>query len=380
VEYEELRELLQFNDKDKNRLESTLFMPNEIFKDLNKGLNEFRSSKYSSDNKEVEYINVKGRLRKKRGKSNGVSINHITFAYSYIYLVTWLYRYAKYGKGSTTIKKEHLKMILGYGAKTQEVDYLIKKNGVLEKIGYLETTGDYPIDYHYSNRYTYEMYVNDLEPGEISFTTFSEFKEKDEHGYLKDPVTYDILNRGRNYKVKYPVKAFDRLVDEEGNIEMLGTFYEVDNTHLIPFEVFLYCMSNKDIGCTGFYLWSYLKMQNQIFENGYDVSILNLSIETGIPDSTLNKYIGLLKSYKMINFYHNQEAFSVAYRDEDRKANTYETREYFSFSDKPVPYEKIKVVTKEEYLKQLKEKEDKQKIIWGNRESDVDIPHDQLPY
>ncbi len=376
MEYEELRELLQYDDEEKH--ESYLFMPNEIFKDLQKGLNSVKP--ISNEEKEIEYIEVKGQTRKKRGKSKGASINHVTFAYSYIYLVTWLYRYAKYGKGKVTIKKEHLKKILGYGAKTQEVDYLIKKNGVLEMMDYIRTTTDFPLEYHYSNEYRYEMMDTDIVPGELTFTTFLEYKEKDERGEYLNGGSYKYFDRGKNYKIKYPVKAFERIVDSEGNIEWEGTFFEVDNTHLIPVEVFLYCMSNKKIGCTGFYLYSYLKHKNDIYEGGYDVSIEDLVIETGIPDSTLNKYISLLKSYRMIDFYHNQEAFCVAYKSEDRKANTYITNDYILFSDKPVPYERIKVIKKDEYLKQLKEKEDEKRINWGNPETEVDIAIEELPY
>ncbi|MGG3623846.1 hypothetical protein ABES25_09875 [Bacillus gobiensis] len=340
MKFEELRKLLQFDDN--TGFESPLYMPNEIFNDLHKNISKSP---------------------------------HIAFCYSYIYLVTWLYRYAIYGRVTDTLKKEHLKQILCYGAKTQEVDYLIKKNGVLEKMNYLETTGDFPTEYYYYNEYNYEK---DIDGRQLKFETLSDWKMYCEEN--KDEYSYEYVQKGKNYKIKYPVKAFTRYPnDEEMNKEYEegyedGTFFDIDNTHCIPFEVFMYCMSNKDIGCTGFYLYAYLKHQNDLHDSGYDVSLENLASETRIPNSTLNRYISLLKSYRMIDFHHNQEAFCIAYSSEQRRANTYIVNDYLLFSDKPISYERIKVVTKSEYLKQVEEKDVQ---IWGDK-AEVGIA--ELPF
>src|SRR5690606_25147350 len=126
----------------------------------------------------------------------------------------------------------------------------------------------------------------------------------------------------------------------------------------------LFCMGEKDnknkdkeIGCTGFYLYSYLSHKNDIFEKGYDVSIKNLTEETGIPKRTLIRYLGILKEYKMIDFIHNQDFFVIGMSEGERKATTYITRSYDLFSDKPIPFKRIEVKTEEEYSYYLKEKE-----------------------
>ena len=340
MKYDELRELLQYDDV--NRHESLVFMPNEIFDDL---------------------------------QTNISSSPHVAFSYSYIYLVTWLYRYAVYGRAKETLTTEHIKRILTYGARTQEINYLIKKNGVLEKLDYVRTTRDFPTSYHYKNDYDHEMYLKDLSPRLLTFTTLEDWKGRD---------FYDYLQNGKNYKIKYPLRAFNRYPQDDEMKEDYekgyedGTFFEFHNTHLIPFDVFLYCMSNKKIGCTGFYLYAYLKFKNDKHKEGYDVSIESLVEDTGIPNSTLNDYLRMLKSYRMIQFQHNQELFSLALKIEDRKANTYITNDYFAFSDKPVPYDKIKIVPKYEYLKQLKEEEESKRMIWGSQK--VDIALEDLPY
>jgi len=109
--YAEMEQLLQFNEH-----ESKIFMPNEIFGDLQKNI----------DNP-----------------------SHIAFAYSYIYFVTWAYRYAKYGTVNELIDQKFIKKILGYNPTYKNLDYLIKKDGILEQIGYIRTEKDFPIAYSY---------------------------------------------------------------------------------------------------------------------------------------------------------------------------------------------------------------------------------------
>src|SRR5690606_38694694 len=116
--------------------------------------------------------------------------------------------------------------------------------------------------------------------------------------------------------------------------------------------IFMYCMSNDDIGCTGFYLYAYLKHKNDIYGD-YDVSLEDLSYDTGVAERTLDKYLGMLKGYKMIDFQHNQEFFAIGMREEDRKPNTYTVNDYEIFLDKPVPYKKINIMKKKDYFKML---------------------------
>jgi len=321
MKYQEINSLLQYNDY--NGSERTLFMPNEIFEDL---------------------------------KGNIKNTPHIAFAYSYIYLVTWLYRYTKLLVQKDAISNNKIKEILGYQPETRTVNYLIKKNGLLEQLGYLITDNDFPV---WWNQSKYE---------ELEFTMYSEEKE-----------TFTHHNIPRNYTVKYPVKAFNRIIfQNEDKIEIEGTFYDIENTHNIPFEVFMYCMGNEDVGCTGFYLYAYLKYKNDIYEGGYDVSLEDLSSETGIADRTLDKYLNSLKGFRMIDFVHNQEFFAIGMKEEDRKANTYITRGYENFSDELIPFHKINVMKKKEYFKMIEEQVTEEfEKLFGNK---VDIALEELPY
>jgi hypothetical protein len=133
-------------------------------------------------------------------------------------------------------------------------------------------------------------------------------------------------------------------------------------------------MDNDKIGCTGFYLYSYLKRMNDFYFGGYDCPVEKLSEETGIPTRTLTNYLDVLKKYHMVECTINQKHFVLGLPQEERKANTYETMEFELFNDKPIPYEKIKVKSRADYYEEQKEKF---KHIWGSK---CDIPLEDLPY
>lgn len=301
---------LNFSEK-----ESKVFMPNEIFEDLQDSI------KKSS---------------------------HISFGYSYIYLCTWLYRYIKY-YNVKMFNGEDIKNILGYSKNNKTMNYIMKKDGLLEKMEYLKSTKNFPIGWEYENE-------------DLSFIMFDEYLD------LKDV----FLSLPKRYFIKKPLKGFFRYVTE-GDIlyETIGTFFEVDNTHNIPFEVFLFCMNNSEIGCTGFYLYSFLKYKCDLFKSGYDISLVNLSKQIKISERSLDKYLSLLKSYRMIDFYHNQDYFAVGMLKEDKKANTYIVREFDFFSDEKIPFEKIQIISKSDYLSLVEKRNEKKEVekIYFNKEN-----------
>ncbi len=318
--------LLQFDED--TGYESKIYIPNEIFDDL-KNNNDINSAA------------------------------HTAFSFSYIYLATWLYRYAKHNGiiEATSSTKEgtiSMKEILGYNQMTKGLDYLIKKNGVLEKMGYLSTVKDYPISAIF-------------EDGYLEFSMLSDL-EVEMQNYVKN-------RSSRKYTIKFPVKAFYRFNDNDED----GTFFDISNTTLIPIEVFLFCMSNDQLGCDAFYCYSYLQYQNQLFKNGYDVSLENLALETGFNIRTLKNYLHLLKGYRMIQCIHNQDYFALGMKKEHRKANTYITNDFELFHEELTTYKKIKVMPRKEYLLKLKLEKEEEIKKWEATEA-VNIPIEQLPF
>lgn len=302
----EINKLLNITGK-----ESAIFMPNEIFSDL---------QGYITKSTEVAY------------------------AYSYTYLCHYLYRSCKYFNTEKLINGNVIKEILGYSETNRTMNYITKKGGLLEEIGYLESTKEYPMTWEYKNATT-----NGGGEG-LSF-----YMSSNEDKQFLPPMS-------KRFFLKRPVKAFERVIltqKEDGSFiedEREGTFYDVANTHTVDFKVFMYCMANEKLGVVAFYLYSWLKHKNDIFSKGYDVPIDKLASETGLTRRTLLNYMDLLKGYRMITFKFNQENYVVGMFAKDRKATTYYTEDYFDFLSKPEPFKKMKVMPRGEYL-EIKKKE-----------------------
>lgn len=296
--YEEICSLVNYNEK-----ESKLFMPNEVFEEL---------------------------------KRNIKNTPHVAFSYTYLYLITWLYRYTKYFNVNVLLNNDKIKEILSYNPKQQTLNYLIKRNGLLDELEYTKTTKDYPVSWEY----------DEYSGKGITFQLHSKL-DVEYHEYVPPAP--------KGFFLKQPVFAFKRvLIDEEGEeYEIDGTFYNTDNTHMIPFEVFLYSMSNPKIGCTGFYLYSFLNHKTDLFEYGYDTPLTKLSEDTGIAERTLDKYLGVLKEYKMIDFRHNQDYFVLGLSPEERKANTYTANSYEKFNNQPTEFKRITVLQRYDYYELL---------------------------
>src|SRR5699024_7031819 len=267
--------------------QSKHYMPNEIFKDL---------------------------------QANIETSTHIAFAYSYYYLISWLYRNVKYGEPlSIEINTKTLKKLLGYNQNYKPINYIIKKNGVLDQLNYTKNDWNFPI----------EWYSEDNKPEFIKFSDTDEYMNNE---------TYK--NRRIDYEIKYPIKHFFRNTEDT---EKTGVFYDVSNTHLVQFEVFMQCMASKELGVLGFYLYSFLKYKNQQHKEGYDASKARLAKETGISERAITKYLSALRSYNMINVIHNQEYFILGSNPQDFKASTIKVNEREKFTRHPIDYKKLGV-------------------------------------
>ena len=311
MSFDGIKSALEINGK-----ESQVFLPNEIFEDL---------QGYLTSNKELAY------------------------AYSYLYLTQFLYRNCKYFNTKTLIDNKVIKQVLGYGEDNRTMNHITKKGGLLDSIGYTISTKDIPLSW--------------------------DFKKDDGEGlsfYMSSNLDKGTLDIPKMFFLKKPLKAFERTiqrVDKDGQIvgeEMQGTFYDVSNTHSVDYDVFMYCMSNKELGTTGFYLYSWLKHKNDIFKGGYDVPYEKLSAETGLTRTTMIKYLDALKSYRLIRFKFNQEYYVVGMTEGDRKATTYYTNDYYNFSDEPKPFQKMKSISNEEYLQ--------------SKKNEVKVTMEQLPF
>lgn len=230
-DYVTIAHILQYDELNENKL----YIPNSILKDLQNELS---------------------------------NASQIGFAYSYYYLVTYLYRYAKYGNANKFTQRD-LKQLLGYNPDNKKVDFIIKKKGLLEQMFYVQTEKHYPVAWRMSET-------------ELLFILSN------------DDMVSDMIPNERNYTIKKPLRAFYSCPESQEDNYYDGTFYNTDNTHAIPVHVFITAMNTKKIGVIGFYLYGYFKRQNDISKKfsgqSFYASRERLAEDTGISYNVAIKY------------------------------------------------------------------------------------------
>lgn len=241
-------------------------MPNEIFEDLNQ--QDFKSWK------------------------------HKAFAYSYYYLCTFIYRNALYG-----ISLDHFtqdKISRSIISNPNLTSYITKKNGLLEKMNYIKTTKNYPISFYKDSNNIFEFsYANDI-----------------------DENTKRLLpKKGNNFSIKEPVKSLNRF-DEYYS----GTFYDMQNTHLVTIQRFIDIITHSNLGYVGLLIYSYLSMMNDKFPMGYQISNKKLAEFIGCNERTLTRYTkelelrGFIKSErKLLGYKLLEKKYNVIDKHDKRR-------------------------------------------------------------
>lgn len=219
---------------------------------------------------------------------------HVAFAYTYYCYIDLLYRYCMYHSDRTMTQAE-IKADLGISQTEKRLDYIIKKGGILEQMGYIETITDYPLSWN-------------LDEGYLQFETQKEYKQKNK---LSD-IT--IISQNTT-KVKYPVKSFHR-TDESRQERLLdGTYYELPWTHEITYENLRSIVSDPELGYMGFYIYGYIKSKNGLAKRGYQISARQAKDELGISKNTFLKYAKKLEERKYLLVKRGCK--------EDRESNSY---------------------------------------------------------
>lgn len=228
---------------------------------------------------------------------------HRTFSLAYLYLTTWLYRYAKYGRTETPINPKMIKQLLGYNGKT--VDYIIKKNGALDSIGVTEKTRNFPT----------RWIKNEFDEIELIDDEFST-EDLNVIGYSKRSFAIKPIHTVK--RNKYP-----------------GTLESLENTTMIDFQVFHKCMTNKDLGANAFYLWTYIKKESQKYDKGLQMSIDLFCEHLDLTKPTLIKAMDQLKMYNMIQYWHQQDVYVIGLGKGEAESTIYKVNDFKSFFDQP---------------------------------------------
>ncbi|WP_340006000.1 hypothetical protein MHH52_00485 [Paenibacillus sp. FSL K6-0276] len=237
----------------------TIYMPNEIFEDITN--------------------NVTG------------SSLFVSSVYACYYLDTFLYRYAIYGKNELTLKVPIRKQLLGFSGKSTFLDPIIKKGGILNLMGYTKPDSNYPIQWYLNeDRLVIFDYLKDRSIDE---------ENNIDYGYYYSEI---VKNTPPRTTISYPIKAFDRLhVSSDGEESKWGTFDDISQTHGIEVETFLKCMSNKELGVEGFYLYSLIKHKYDFYKGYWNISLEKLIEVSGMKPTRMKKVLHTLRQYEMVD-------------------------------------------------------------------------------
>jgi hypothetical protein len=285
-----------------------IFLNNEIFRDL-VCCNEFRNKKSA----------IKGKNGQVNYYSKEANANHIAFAFSFVYLASFLYRYARHSVSidDEFIDEKTMYMICNTSPDNRGkkgMKYITKKGGLLENIGYVRRVLDYPITYIYLDKFDCVVDYKKDKIDSIHFVMSNELED-------------DLPCFSSKREIFYPIKAFYLSEEDEEEGYLTGYFYEIENTTMIPISVFIYCMAKKDLGPLGFYVYCFLKYKCDYFYSitrvkGYTVSIDKLSNEIGVGRTKLLEMLKTLEEYNMISNSHNIYVLGLP-QDKKVPPNTY---------------------------------------------------------
>lgn len=238
-------------------------------------------------------------------KTINTNIQQISFCFSYLVTVAFLYKYAHFVDidNGTYIQNSDIKQILGYNKTTKTIDKYIKKNGVLEVMNLLETTRNYPVSAEYIKEKTNNVNMRDFKTINMLDTDSIDYK------MIKSIV------RNNNYNIRIPKFLFEYKGD-------LGTLYNYDNTFRVDLSEFMTFMYNADLDNTDFLLYCYFK--SKCFGhrgNEQQIPLNRIISDVGIKKDAYYNHLNKLENEKFIEVIH--KGWQVGSEEEDVEANDY---------------------------------------------------------
>ena len=217
--------------------------------------------------------------------------NHRGYVFSYLWLNSYLWRHFKYFSTTLTIKT--IKEILGRNPLDKKVDYLTKKNGLLDSKGYTEYTTDFPVDAVINSELNF-VYLSDLDT---------------------DTVKSIKSIKPRGYNMKKPLHGYSR-----GDRD--GLYFSKNDVVHMTLEEFLLCMLNSSMGADSFYLYSWIKMRCKLLKRN-EVIILYREMTNAIGYST-DKLRMLLSHLEEVGLVESESVVSISKQD-----NSFITRKQY---------------------------------------------------
>lgn len=254
--------------------------------------------KFFKDDNRANFINLDINtfdvLNKLMAEGQLKNNRHKTFAFSYYWLVSYLWKYSKYG--SIKIDTQDIKTILGI-ANEKRMDYIIKKNGLMDSVGLTETTRNFPICTSFDDY------------GVINVSTLSDFDEEDAKYFLS------LFNS--RYTCKKPLLQYER----NGKA---GMMFSRDDVFSISILEFTRCVLCPEIGFDGFYIYAYLKFREKMLGgSAVKICYTKLESEIGYKHRKIRTLIQNLVSANMIQIVHQEKKEGEDYRL--ARINSYKT-------------------------------------------------------
>ncbi len=273
-------------------------------------INHFESIKFLYG--ESSYVQIPNGIFKDlsqsiKDKKGGTNIQQSSFAYAYLVCLSFLYKYAHYVdvNNESYIQSNDIKRILGYSAKTKSIDYIIKKDGLLENIGLIETTEDFPVYTTYST----DKY-NGIDIRE--FITVNDLK----HG--SDDILFKKIKsivKNKNYAIKIPKFIFDYKGD-------VGTLYDYSNTHMINIKEFIGIIYDNKFDNIDFMLYAFFKSKCQNLNNNTkSIPLLRIISEIGMSKDSFYTHLKFIESKGLIKIAHKDWVM-------DSEMDNYEANDY----------------------------------------------------
>lgn len=238
-------------------------------------------------------------------KSIEGNIQQISFCFSYLVTIAFLYKYAHFVDvdNGTYVQNSDIKQILGYNRVTKTVDKFIKKNGVLENLGLIATTKDYPVEVEYT-----EEEINDINMRE--FKTISMLSA--------DSIHYSMIKeivKNRNYEVREPLFFFEYK-------EEVGTLYNYEKTFRIGLDEFMKFICDDGLDNSDFILYCYFKSKCYGYKDNMNQIPLNRIVsDVGIKKDSYYNHLNKIKEKGFIDVTH--KGWQVGKESDEVEANDY---------------------------------------------------------
>lgn len=264
--------------------------------------------KYFKDDNIENFVNIdiavfKG-FKKLRDSGCFESNKHVTFAFSYYCLISYLWKYAKYGKQE--FNANDIKSILGISKTNRKYDYIFKKGGVLDDKRLTETTRDFPISV------TFDNYKN------IIINTLSMLED--------EAIAKDFLkNYNNRYTCKKPLHQIKRKTKD-------GLLYSNNDAMKVTILEFTRFLLDKEFGMDVFYLYLFIKLKFKVIKKDeMNILMSELEEQLGFERKKIREMMGKLKDIGILDIRTEQE---VSDNGVAIKKNYYKFKQVGDFSSK----------------------------------------------